>query len=474
LGDDEVGGEDQGNNWQNSGAVGGGYRSSMYRSSMNNGMGGNRRTGRFSRAATSVLLVSGTAFVYTIARASFKGVVDASGPYRLSTGVIILVAQVIFTAFILLTKVQQERAEIIKNKKKQSKRNATPPSAIPPYQQYQLPPRLPMVISAAFDATAIALLLLSAEYVPPVLTVLLLQVEVPVGVALAMVKGGSIVATIKRCLCCCCCFYGAMGGVGSRGEGDGESVGLLNPVEAENGVQQQQVSVAKSINENDNSVANINGGGSSSNSQNDLEAKPAKWNGYKSSHLVGAVIVMVSLLMGVAPAVHAIYYKSDSDEVFRESVNTMIFLGAGCLSAISTMFKEDMLIKFAKPVDPHYLTVSLTSLEILILLLISPLLYPLQSFGSGDVDNPFQAEKIFANVGRAWSCLVDQVPVTTDYDVDDKTGAHCVFVAPLVVLHVIGLIGVSGAIHIILGWGGGIKVRKRQTKLAKGYGRRRR
>ena len=103
--------------------------------------------GRFSRLVTSLLLVGFTSACYALARFSFKSIADAAGPYRLSTGVIILVAQALGTSFVLLTKVMWERGELVKARgggrggrgRKGSRTTSftsqTSPSMIPPYQQ---------------------------------------------------------------------------------------------------------------------------------------------------------------------------------------------------------------------------------------------------------------------------------------------------------------------------------------------------
>ena len=266
---------------------------------------------KFSRAFTTLLLTSSTAFVYTLTRCSFKGLVDASGPYRISIGVIVLICQLIITAFILLTKIQQERREIQRKKTKtlKSGQTASRPliSAIPPFQQYQLPPILKLMVAAFLDAFAFAMLLLSTKYVPPVLTVLLLQIEVPFGVVL-----------------------GVMGVGGSEAENINN-----NQNEIENDNKNNIDDEVNMKNPVQNDGGDVEGGGRNSPPTPALARRSR--NGYRKTHLIGASFVGLSIFLGVAPAAWALIFTAsssvDTKRTKREAINTFIFLVAGVVSS---------------------------------------------------------------------------------------------------------------------------------------------
>jgi len=149
---------------------------------------------------------------------------------------------------------------------------------------------------------------------------------------------------------------------------------------------------------------------------------------FTSTHYIGSLLIFLSLLCGIAPSIYNLllsaytpfpYTPSPTPAIFRSSLNTIIFLGGALISSLSTLHKERMLTKFARPVDPHYLTVSLVSLQIAFLLLLSPLLYPLQGLGMEDKGpNPFEVETVTTNVRRAWECLIGREVETEDYDTD--------------------------------------------------------
>ena len=59
----------------------------------------------------------------------------------------------------------------------------------------------------------------------------------------------------------------------------------------------------------------------------------------------------------------------------------------------SSHFKEKILTEVGKPVDPHYFCFTLGALQIICLLLLSPLFFPFQNIGSGETSNPYM-EKV--------------------------------------------------------------------------------
>lgn len=107
-------------------------------------------------------------------------------------------------------------------------------------------------------------------------------------------------------------------------------------------------------------------------------------------HVWGASIIFIAVVLGIMPAFFhilnpALFIKNAMTD--EKAWNTMVFCSAQFLAAASTLYKEHTLIHFKQPVDPNNLNFILSVFQFLIAVLISPLLYSLQGLGYSPLEH---------------------------------------------------------------------------------------
>eukprot|EP00638_Chattonella_subsalsa_P000830 CAMPEP_0117776480 /NCGR_PEP_ID=MMETSP0947-20121206/27771_1 /TAXON_ID=44440 /ORGANISM="Chattonella subsalsa, Strain CCMP2191" /LENGTH=309 /DNA_ID=CAMNT_0005603411 /DNA_START=415 /DNA_END=1345 /DNA_ORIENTATION=+ len=96
------------------------------------------------------------------------------------------------------------------------------------------------------------------------------------------------------------------------------------------------------------------------------------------------------------------YQRQVSPMIAPQSWNVLVYFLSGIPAALSSLYKEHSLIKFAQPMDPYYLNMYLGLYQFLLILLASPLCYKFQSLGHSWSFYPQASFSSALNDG--WAC----------------------------------------------------------------------
>mmetsp|Transcript_23799 Transcript_23799/g.31116 ORF Transcript_23799/g.31116 Transcript_23799/m.31116 type:complete len:440 (+) Transcript_23799:231-1550(+) len=119
---------------------------------------------------------------------------------------------------------------------------------------------------------------------------------------------------------------------------------------------------------------------------------------YQRTHYLGAFLILFAVALAVFPAI----YRIVSPMIAPQSWNVLVYFLSGIPAALSSLYKEHSLIKFAQPMDPYYLNMYLGLYQFLLILLASPLCYKFQSLGHSWSFYPQASFSSALNDG--WAC----------------------------------------------------------------------
>lgn len=153
---------------------------------------------------------------------------------------------------------------------------------------------------------------------------------------------------------------------------------------------------------------------------------------YKSSHYKGAACIAVAVALAFLPAFLQGYGSSTGFQ------HTAVYLMSCLPASASVLYKEKALTAYRQPMDPYALNLYVDIYQVLLLVLLSPAIYQLQSAGFMSLDNDDHAAgdgDAFRNVVPAGSVsdglLCFFAPGYLDPEPDPLvTGSHDIYPSP--------------------------------------------
>lgn len=184
------------------------------------------------------------------------------------------------------------------------------------------------------------------------------------------------------------------------------------------------------------------------------EARPIPGcGGLARPHIIGSIIIFMAVLLGLCPSFIAWVdlYQSDADEIpLRTAQNTFLFAASSIPAAVSQLYKEHTFLLHKQPVDPDVLNMILSVFQFTFVMIISPLVYFLQGLGcNGDWAALYPSSGISENFKHGLQCFMG----TIDPDVAKSayhTEALCDYSLLLVTLHVTSIMMVGVAVDKIV------------------------
>ena len=186
------------------------------------------------------------------------------------------------------------------------------------------------------------------------------------------------------------------------------------------------------------------------------EARPIRGcGGLSRPHIFGSVIIFLAVLLGLCPAFASMImpdFFSEDDKIIplRTAYNTILFSASSIPAAISQLYKEHVFLQHKQPVDPNALNLILSVFQFTFVMIISPLVYSLQGLGShSNWASLYPSSGISENFKHGLECYMG----TIDHDVEKYayyTDATCEYSLALVLLHVASIMMVGVAVDKIV------------------------
>ena len=182
--------------------------------------------------------------------------------------------------------------------------------------------------------------------------------------------------------------------------------------------------------------------------------------GLNFEHVLGSLIITFAVLAGMTPAIICLFkpdfFVAMDVLPLRTALNTMIFT-LGCVpAAASQLYKEHIFLQHKQPVDPNHLNLLLSLMQLVFLLIISPLVYGLQGLSGAtkgeDWTSLYPSSQISENFRDGLACFLgtlDEDRQTSVYPED----AVCDNSMLIVVIHVMSIIIIGVAVDKIVNAG---------------------
>jgi len=318
------------------------------------------------------------ALAYAVERSSFKILVDRAGPFRLFSVEVLTLSHALLLGLGMMMSALYRRKLSIKQ-----------PLGIP----------LDVGLMALLDTIHLLLAFITGYRVPPVLTVLCVQLMLPLTAFFTQFvhPGG-----LFRVACC---------PTSQTVEYDGLLQGEARPIRG--------------------------------------------CGGLSRPHIFGSVIIFLAVLLGLCPAFASMImpdFFSEDDKIIplRTAYNTILFSASSIPAAISQLYKEHVFLQHKQPVDPNALNLILSVFQFTFVMIISPLVYSLQGLGShSNWASLYPSSGISENFKHGLECYMG----TIDHDVEKYayyTDATCEYSLALVLLHVASIMMVGVAVDKIV------------------------
>jgi hypothetical protein len=184
------------------------------------------------------------------------------------------------------------------------------------------------------------------------------------------------------------------------------------------------------------------------------EARPIRGcGGLALPHIIGSIIIFLAVLLGLAPSFIAWIdlYHSDKDEIpLRTAQNTFLFAASSIPAAVSQLYKEHTFLQHKQPVNPDVLNMILSVFQFTFVMIISPLVFFLQGLGcNGDWAALYPSSDIGENFQHGLQCFmgtIDPHVAKSAY----HTEALCDYSMLFVILHVTSVMMVGVAVDKIV------------------------
>ena len=135
------------------------------------------------------------------------------------------------------------------------------------------------------------------------------------------------------------------------------------------------------------------------------------WGGLSANHLWGSLIILVSVVIAMMPALYSIadpdFFVYADPIPLRTACNSLLFLSACIPAAASQLYKEHVFLYYKQPSDLPLLNLVLSVFQFLFASVLSPLIFGLQGLGAKTDEN--------------WSTLYPN----TDFSRNFLDGLHC-------------------------------------------------
>ena len=198
---------------------------------------------------------------------------------------------------------------------------------------------LPTIVMAFIDSIHLLFSLISASHVSPVLTVIIVQLTIPLTAYMSQ------------------CFIYSHANISSS--------------------ERYSTTTEYAYERQNDDIYNIN---------SDIDTEP-KSIGLNRQHIIGASIIFIAIIIAIFPALIEVLNPSfglsqDVAKITTEVAQNTIFFTLACIpAAASTLYKEHTLAHYKQPVDSSYMNFFLSLFQFVIAIAISPVLFPLQGLG---------------------------------------------------------------------------------------------
>ena len=318
-------------------------------------------------------------------------------------------------------------------------------------------------LMAVLDTAHLLLLVISGSTVPPILTIVVVQLTIP------------ITAFLKE-------FFHPRG----KFRRAGGVLCLLGPAPTVPGTALSGSGLAQMPGrggypavdgyggQNGASVGGGHGDGDGADFYSDQDGTSIlSWGARPSRrHVFGSALIFVAGTVSLAPALLTLAdpqggISIEAKEVRRggldpavayrrSAVNTVLY-GLACVpAAASQLFKDRTLAHFHQPVDPNRLNFLLSSFQFVFVMIVSPLLYPLQGLAMGEGWIGLYPSRLTSlNFQDGSRCLLvggspwDEQGAASPY----PEAASCDLAWLVLILHVLGILAVGFAVERIVEYG---------------------
>ena len=261
-------------------------------------------------------------------------------------------------------------------------------------------PLVDVSLMALLDVVNLILVFLTGIYVPPTLTVILVQFLLPLTVFLTQFSHPD-----GRCTCC------------------RDTAGASQSTEADD--------------------------------RPSSTALPG-WGGLSAPHLWGSLIIFSAVALAMVPALYSIAYPDFfvyADAIpLRTAYNSLLFVSACIPAAASQLYKEHVFLYYKQPTNLPLLNLVLSLFQFLFATVLSPLVFGLQGLGAKtneDWSTLYPNTEFSQNFLDGLRCFFRQLP---DSDQESKypEEARCDLTLVLTVLHAFSIISVGVAVDRIV------------------------
>lgn len=352
---------------------------------------------------------------YAGERSTFKLLVDRAGPFRLFavemvTAVHAILLGVSMAVYALLTKQRQSSSRRRGGGGSGSNLRGNNNGSATSTSHRDDPPLglgIPLVdvsLMALLDVVNLILVFLTGIYVPPTLTVILVQFLLPLTVFLTQFSHPD-----GKCTCCRDPSYQAAATAAMDSQAATTAAGAL-----------------------------------------------LGWGGLSANHLWGSLIIFMAVVLALVPA----YISIANPEFFiyadtiplRTAFNSLLFASACIPAAASQLYKEHVFLYYKQPVNLPLLNWVLSLFQFLFASVLSPLVFGLQGLGAKtneDWATLYPSTSFSMNFVDGLRCFVWKMP---DDEQENKypEEAFCDLTLLLTFLHAFSIIAVGVAVDRIV------------------------
>lgn len=370
---------------------------------------------------------------YVGERSTFKLLVDKAGPFRLFSIEMVTAAHALFVALGILL-------QLLFRSRQDSTDHDNIPLGIP---------ILDVSLMALFDTATLLLVFITGVHVPPTLTVLLVQFTLPLTAFLTQFVHEDGRFNFRR------------------QDSSGSPESSPSTIENLRGCDRHQ-----SQHQNEQESSGVRGSDESFNStvqDTGSDFIPSRsywgtplrgWGGLSVEHVAGSLVISLAVLLALVPAIYCIidpqfFVYADRIPV-RTAFNTLLYASSCIPAAASQLYKEHVFCFHKQPVNMAYLDLLLSCFQFMFVLVLSPLAFTMQGFGTstskGKWTDLYPSSELGENFLDGLRCFFGQL------DEDDQLfkyqdNAHCNFTLGLVLLHAFSIIAVGFAVDMIVNAG---------------------
>lgn len=357
---------------------------------------------------------------YAGERSTFKLLVDRAGPFRLFAVEMVTAVHAILLGFTMILYAVAIRT----NNRTSTSNTAGRAASSSSYSGFNGPSRpsanhattssnekplglgIPLVdvsLMALLDVVNLILVFLTGIYVPPTLTVILVQFLLPLTVFLTQFSHPD-----GRCTCC-----------------------------------------------RDTSTTRVADAAAAADDRPSSSALPG-WGGLSAPHLWGSLIIFSAVALAMVPALYSIanpdFFVYADAIPLRTAYNSLLFVSACIPAAASQLYKEHVFLYYKQPTNLPLLNLVLSIFQFLFASVLSPLVFGLQGMGARtdeDWTTLYPNTAFSQNFLDGLRCFFRQLPAE-DQESKYPEEARCDLTLVLTILHAFSIIAVGVAVDRIV------------------------